>query len=136
MRCRYCSTICRDVVRPSRMAFCMSGMVASTTLNCGWFRGGASLRGTLLQAARAAARPRTTAADDFMAGIIILLAEFFYRPQKIGRQGRFNRDALAGDRVRERQLPRMQHVALRAHRAWGLGLEACVRIYTFTDQWM
>src|SRR5688500_2818116 len=33
MRIRYCSTSCRDVTRPSRIARCMSGIDASTTLN-------------------------------------------------------------------------------------------------------
>src|SRR5688572_12769961 len=35
MRIRYCFTISSDVTRPSAIAFCMSGMEASTTLNGG-----------------------------------------------------------------------------------------------------
>src|SRR5688572_23131388 len=67
MRCRYCSTIFRDEVRPSFMAFCISGIVASTTL-----KGGAAGCGVeVVQAAAAAARKRTER-RCFMAGILFL----------------------------------------------------------------
>src|ERR1700674_3562612 len=33
MRSKYCETSSREVTRPSFMAFCISGIVASTTLN-------------------------------------------------------------------------------------------------------
>src|SRR4029453_12367612 len=75
MRCRYCSTMCRELVRPSSMAFCISGIVASPTLKgaCGVL-----VVPLLVHAANAAARMRAQA-NCFMAGIIVR----FSRPHSL-----------------------------------------------------
>src|SRR5690242_2467 len=65
MRCRYCSTRCRELVRPSFIACCISGIVASTTLNGLSF----CVAGVLGVQAAAAARKRTPA-NFFMAVMI------------------------------------------------------------------
>src|SRR6187549_117154 len=73
MRCRYCSTMCRELVRPSSIAFCISGIVASTTLK------GVVVAGVpgVLHAAAATARRMMPARKYFMAEIIV----GFPRPQ-------------------------------------------------------
>src|SRR4030095_7358844 len=66
MRCRYCSTMCRELVRPSTMAFWISGIVASTTLKVVVVAG---LLG-VWHAGAAAARRMMPAREYFMAGIL------------------------------------------------------------------
>src|SRR5215208_6925371 len=72
MRCRYCSTRWRELVRPSCIAFCMSGIVASTTLKEAVDAGVELL---VVQAAMAVAR-MIAAARCFMAAMITLRLAF------------------------------------------------------------
>src|ERR1044072_8768467 len=97
MRCRYCSTRCRDEVRPSCMAFCISGTVASTTEK-GAAEAGADGAVLVLHAASAAARTSSPARDDFMAGILgqneNICVYFTTRPRPAGWLMSVNCDSL------------------------------------------